>query len=46
MMPAVWWNLAAWLAWGILIVSWRYAVEYRLQSAEQQASLDALEVSR
>jgi heme exporter protein C len=46
MMPAVWWNLAAWLAWGILIVSWRYASEYRLQSAEQQASLDALEVSQ
>lgn len=45
MMPAVWWNLAAWLAWGILLVSFRYAVAYRDQLAEQQAALRALEIA-
>ena len=45
MMPAVWWNLAAWLAWGILIASFRYAVALRDQLKEQQEALRALEVA-
>jgi heme exporter protein C len=44
MFPAVWWNLAGWLAWGILMVSYRYATAYRDQMAEQRAALRALEV--
>lgn len=45
MWPAVWWNLAAWLAWGILLVSLRYGAEYRRQLAEQKAALNALEAA-
>ncbi|HEX3437664.1 MAG TPA: cytochrome c biogenesis protein CcsA [Pseudacidobacterium sp.] len=45
MLPAVWWNLAAWLAWGILLVTFRYSVAYRDQVREQQAALRALEVA-
>lgn len=45
MLPAVWWNIAGWLAWGILIVSFRYAIAYRDQVTEQQAALRALEVA-
>jgi heme exporter protein C len=47
--PAMWvavlWNLAAWLAWGLLIAGWRYRVERRRQVAEQHAALHALEAS-
>jgi heme exporter protein C len=47
--PAMWiavlWNLAAWLAWGILLAGWRYSVEQRRQIAEQHAALHALEAS-
>lgn len=45
MWPAVWWNLAAWLAWGILLTGFRYHVERRRQIAEQHAALRALETS-
>ena len=45
MWPAVLWNLAAWLAWGILLAGWRYSVERRRQVAEQHAALHALEAS-
>jgi len=45
MLPAVWWNLAAWLAWGIMIVSFRYCVALRDQMKEQQEALRALEVT-
>jgi heme exporter protein C len=31
MVPAVLWNVAAWLMWGILILGWRYALERRRQ---------------
>jgi len=43
MWVALWWNLAAWLAWGILVTSIRYTVERRRQLAEQRAALRALE---
>jgi heme exporter protein C len=43
MMPAFWWNLAGWLAWGIFVVALRYAAERRQQSADQQAATAALE---
>jgi heme exporter protein C len=45
MFPAVWWNLVAWLAWGALIVTFRYGIAYRDQLAEQNAALRALEVT-
>jgi heme exporter protein C len=45
MWPAVLWNLAAWLAWGIMIAGWRYSIERRRQIAEQHAALHALEAS-
>lgn len=34
MQAAVWWNALAWVAWGALIVSIRYAVELRRQEIE------------
>jgi heme exporter protein C len=47
--PAMWvavlWNLAAWLAWGLLLAGWRYSIERRRQVAEQHAALHALEAS-
>ena len=45
MFPAVWWNLAGWLAWGIMIVAFRYGVALRDQLKEQQDALRALEVT-
>jgi heme exporter protein C len=45
MWPAVWWNLAAWLAWGILMVGIRYHIEKRRQMAEQRAALLALDAT-
>ena len=43
MWPALLWNIAAWLAWGILLTSLRYGIERRRQLAEQRAALRALE---
>jgi len=43
LLPAVQWNIFAWLAWGILVVSIRYAAERRRQSAEQEFAAQALE---
>ena len=45
MWPAVLWNLAAWMAWGLLVAGWRYSIERRRQVAEQHAALHALEAS-
>jgi heme exporter protein C len=45
MWPAVFWNLGAWLAWGLLLAGWRYSIERRRQVAEQHAALHALEAS-
>lgn len=44
MMPAVWWNIAGWLMWGILIAWLRYGSAYRDQLAEEKAAQQALEV--
>ena len=38
MMPALWWNMAGWLAWGIMVVAIRYSAERRHQVTEQQAA--------
>jgi heme exporter protein C len=45
MWPAVWWNLAAWLAWGLMVMGFRYAIERRRQLREQDESLRALEAT-
>ena len=44
MLPALWWNLAGWTMWGIMVVSFRYSAEIRAQRAEQKAAAAALEV--
>ena len=41
----VWWNLAAWSMWGLMLLVFRYALERRRQRAEQQAALEAIEAS-
>ncbi len=45
MWTAVWWNLVAWLAWGLLIMGLRYGIERRRQRIEQHAALRALDAS-
>ncbi len=45
MWPAVWWNLGAWLAWGLFIMGLRYAIERRRQSVEEHAALRALDAA-
>jgi heme exporter protein C len=42
MMPAVWWNLAGWLMWGLFVACLRYHSLYREQQAQQQAALRVL----
>ncbi|HKO11444.1 MAG TPA: cytochrome c biogenesis protein CcsA [Acidobacteriaceae bacterium] len=46
MMPAVWWNLAGWVMWGIFVASLRYVSEYRAQKAEQDEALRMLDVQQ
>lgn len=46
MQPAVWWNVAAWLAWGLLMVTFRFSVELRRQKLEQTSALSAIEATR
>jgi heme exporter protein C len=41
MWPAVWWNLAAWFAWGVLMVGLRYALERRRQANNERAAFEA-----
>jgi heme exporter protein C len=43
--PAVWWNLAGWGMWGLLLLALRYSLERRRQRAEQEAALEAIEAS-
>ena len=45
MWPAVWWNLAAWLAWGLMVMGIRFAIERKRQIEEQDAALRALEAT-
>ena len=45
MWPAVWWNLAAWLAWGLMVMAVRFVIERRRQIQEQNAALRTLEAS-
>jgi len=45
MWTAVWWNLLAWLAWGLLLIGIRYRMERRQQIIEQHAALRALEAT-
>ena len=45
MWPPLLWNLAAWLAWGLMLIAIRYAIERRRQLREQDESLRALEAT-
>lgn len=45
MLPAFYWNIAAFAMWGIFIMFFRFALERRRQIAEQDAALSALEAS-
>jgi heme exporter protein C len=45
LLPAVQWNIFAWLAWGVLVVSIRYAAERRRRATEQEAVAQAFEVT-
>lgn len=45
MWPAVWWNLAGWLMWGIVLVTLRYQLERKDQRQLHAAALSALESS-
>jgi heme exporter protein C len=45
MLPAFFWNIAAWAMWGIFILCFRFAIERRRQLADQDAALNALEAS-
>jgi heme exporter protein C len=45
MLPALFWNMAGWLMWGILVVGLRYTAEFRQQRSEQRAALAALEAA-
>jgi heme exporter protein C len=43
MLPALWWNMAGWVAWGIFVCSLRYAAERRQQHGDEGAAFAALE---
>lgn len=45
MWPAVWWNLAGWFVWGVMLVTLRYKLERKRQWLEQESALQALEAS-
>jgi heme exporter protein C len=42
MKPAVTWNVYAWMAWALLVISIRYAVERRQQQIDEAAALQSL----
>jgi heme exporter protein C len=46
MMPAVWWNMAGWMMWGIWVASLRYQSIHADQLAEEEAALQSLEIAR
>jgi heme exporter protein C len=43
MQPPVWWNVGAWVAWGLLIASIRYAAEFRRQEHEVARAMNTIE---
>jgi heme exporter protein C len=43
LLPAVQWNIVAWLAWAVLVVGIRYAAERRRQTSDQQFAVQAIE---
>ncbi len=43
MMPAFWWNLTGWFAWGVMLVILRYTLERKRQQIEQDSALRSLE---
>ncbi len=45
MYPAVLWNMAGWLMWGIFILCFRFAIERRRQFAEQDHALRTIEAT-
>ncbi len=45
MLPAFFWNVAAWAMWGIFILVFRFAVERRQQRAESRAIQSALDLA-
>jgi len=45
MLPALFWNMAGWIMWGIMVVSFRYMAERRAQQVEEKAAVAALEVA-
>jgi heme exporter protein C len=44
MMPAIWWNLAAWLLWGFFVASLRYRSVLRAQVAQVAEEVRLLEL--
>ena len=45
MLPAFFWNIAAWALWGIFLLVTRFVLERRNQLAEQEDALRAMEAS-
>jgi len=45
MQPAVWWNVAGWLAWGVLIASIRYSAELRRQQNQDDTATKLIELN-
>jgi heme exporter protein C len=43
--PAVRWNVAGWLMWGIFLLAFRFIIERRRQLAEQENALRTIEAS-
>jgi len=45
MMPAVWWNMAGWMMWGIWVASLRYQSIHNEQLAEEEDTRQSLETA-
>jgi heme exporter protein C len=43
MLHAFYWNIAAWLAWGLLLLALRYHVERQRQRLAAQQAQEAIE---
>jgi heme exporter protein C len=42
MWPAVLWNLAGWFVWGVMLITLRYKLERKRQSAHEASVMQAL----